>query len=89
MACASPPDGTRQKCLARPIIRLGCHSPALLPDLGRGRSSRMTRCGPKGFASVVYGLIVLESGIELADQYLHLTGLVEVISILTQSSTMS
>jgi hypothetical protein len=44
---------------------------------------------PKGFASVVYGLTDLESGVELADQYLHLTGLVEVISILTQSSTMS
>lgn len=43
--------------------------------------------GPKGFASVVYGLIVLESGITLADHVFHLVALVIVLSILAHSST--
>lgn len=43
--------------------------------------------GPKGFASVVYGLIILESGIPLADQIYHLVALVIVLSILAHSST--
>jgi NhaP-type Na+/H+ or K+/H+ antiporter len=43
--------------------------------------------GPKGFASVVYGLIVLESGIGLADQVFHLIALVIFLSILAHSST--
>jgi len=43
--------------------------------------------GPKGFASVVYGLIVLESGIALADEMFHLIALVIFASILAHSST--
>jgi NhaP-type Na+/H+ or K+/H+ antiporter len=43
--------------------------------------------GPKGFASVVYGLIILESGIARADQIYHLVALVIVLSILSHSST--
>ncbi len=43
--------------------------------------------GPKGFASVVYGLIVLESGIDLADELFHLTALTISLSILAHSST--
>lgn len=43
--------------------------------------------GPKGFASVVYGLIVLQSGIPAADQLYHLIALVVVLSILAHSST--
>jgi NhaP-type Na+/H+ or K+/H+ antiporter len=43
--------------------------------------------GPKGFASVVYGLLVLESGALLADEVFHLVALVIVASILTHSST--
>lgn len=43
--------------------------------------------GPKGFASVVYGLIVLESGIGLSDEIFHLIALVIVASILAHSST--
>ncbi|HSE10336.1 MAG TPA: cation:proton antiporter [Nocardioidaceae bacterium] len=43
--------------------------------------------GPKGFASVVYGLIVLQSGIALADEVYHLVALVIVLSILAHSST--
>lgn len=43
--------------------------------------------GPKGFASVVYGLLILRSGIPLADQLFQLTALVVVGSILLHSST--
>jgi len=43
--------------------------------------------GPKGFASVVYGLIVLESGIDQANILFHLVALVIVMSILAHSST--
>jgi NhaP-type Na+/H+ or K+/H+ antiporter len=43
--------------------------------------------GPKGFASVVYGLLVLESGIAAADGVFHLVALTIVISILAHSST--
>jgi len=43
--------------------------------------------GPKGFASVVYGLLVLESGIIAADDIFHLVALTIVISIILHSST--
>ena len=43
--------------------------------------------GPKGFASVVYGLLVLASGIAAADQIFHLVALTIVLSILAHSST--
>nr|WTA65576.1 cation:proton antiporter [Micromonospora sp. NBC_00855] len=43
--------------------------------------------GPKGFASVVYGLLVIESGIAAADEVFHLVALTIVISILAHSST--
>jgi NhaP-type Na+/H+ or K+/H+ antiporter len=43
--------------------------------------------GPKGFASVVYGLLVLESGITAANDIFHLVALTIVLSILLHSST--
>ena len=43
--------------------------------------------GPKGFASVVYGLIVLDSGAQRADEMFHLVALAVVLSILAHSST--
>jgi NhaP-type Na+/H+ or K+/H+ antiporter len=43
--------------------------------------------GPKGFASVVYGLLVLESGIPSADTIFHLVAVTIVLSILLHSST--
>lgn len=43
--------------------------------------------GPKGFASVVYGLIVLEARPRLADEMFHLIALTVVLSILAHSST--
>ncbi len=43
--------------------------------------------GPKGFASVVYGLIVLESGVARSDEMFHLIAVVVAVSILLHSST--
>ncbi len=43
--------------------------------------------GPKGFASVVYGLLILEAGVPRADQMFHLVALVIFASILAHSST--
>jgi NhaP-type Na+/H+ or K+/H+ antiporter len=43
--------------------------------------------GPKGFASVVYGLIVLESGITAANEIFHLVAVTIVLSIILHSST--
>lgn len=43
--------------------------------------------GPKGFASVVYGLLVLNSGIAAANEIFHLVALVIVASILAHAST--
>lgn len=43
--------------------------------------------GPKGFASVVYGLLILHAHIPLSDELFHLTALVVVASIIAHSST--
>lgn len=43
--------------------------------------------GPKGFASVVYGLLVLQAGGEYSNEIFHLVALVIVLSILAHSST--
>jgi NhaP-type Na+/H+ or K+/H+ antiporter len=43
--------------------------------------------GPKGFASVIYGLMVLGSGLEGANESFHLIAIVIVGSILAHSST--
>ncbi len=43
--------------------------------------------GPKGFASVVYGLLVLDSGALRADEMFHLIALTVVLSILVHSSS--
>lgn len=43
--------------------------------------------GPKGFASVVYGLLILEAGLDLSDELFHLVALVVAASILAHSST--
>lgn len=43
--------------------------------------------GPKGFASVVYGLLVARSTIPAADEMFHLIALVVAASILVHSST--
>jgi NhaP-type Na+/H+ or K+/H+ antiporter len=70
--------------VARPLALLVS---LLGSDLGMREQAAAMWFGPKGFASVVYGLVVLESGIDLADQLYHLVALVIVLSILAHSST--
>lgn len=57
----------------------------LVPD----RRERWTAFwfGPKGFAAVVYGLLVLQSGIPAADSIFHLVALTITLSIVAHSST--
>lgn len=55
--------------------------------LALGERAAAAWFGPKGFASVVYGLLVLHSGIAAADEIFHLVALVVVLSILAHSST--
>jgi sodium/hydrogen antiporter len=43
--------------------------------------------GPKGFASVVYGLLVAASGIAAADEIFHLVAITIALSIVLHSST--
>ena len=43
--------------------------------------------GPRGFASVVYGLLILNSGVPNGDRLFHLIGLVIAGSVLLHSST--
>ena len=43
--------------------------------------------GPKGFASVVYGLLILDSHVAGADEMFHLVALVVAASIIAHSST--
>jgi sodium/hydrogen antiporter len=43
--------------------------------------------GPRGFAAVVYGFMVLRSGVPGSDECFHLIGLVVVASIIAHSST--
>ena len=70
--------------LARPVA---LYLSFLGSDLPAGQQVAAMWFGPKGFASVVYGLIVLESGIDQADHLFHLVALVIVISIVAHSST--
>src|SRR5665647_3586026 len=56
-------------------------------DLPRRQQVAAMWFGPKGFASVVYGLLVLESGIGRSEEVFHLVALVIVLSILAHSST--
>ena len=70
--------------VARPLALLVSFLGSRLPP--REQAAAMW-FGPKGFASVVYGLIVLESGIDLADEAFHLVALVIVMSMVAHSTT--
>ena len=70
--------------LARPLALFVSFRGTSLP---RDQQLAAMWFGPKGFASVVYGLLVLESGIDDAQRIFHLVGLVIVISIIAHSST--
>ncbi len=54
-----------------------------------GRKERLAAAwfGPKGFASVVYALLILEAGLPLSNELFHLAALVITASILAHSST--
>jgi NhaP-type Na+/H+ or K+/H+ antiporter len=43
--------------------------------------------GPKGFASVVYAVIVLQAGVAQGDRVFHLAAVVTLLSMLAHSST--
>lgn len=65
---------------------------ALQLALLRSRLNRPERVvagwfGPKGFASVVYGLLVVESGIAAGNRLFHLIALVILLSMIAHSST--
>lgn len=65
---------------------------AILAALAGSRLDRRERLavawfGPKGFASVVYGLLVLEAGLNRSDELFHLIALAIIASILAHSST--
>ena len=75
------------------ILALVVARPAALAVsfLGSGLSAREQVAaawfGPKGFAAVVYGLLVLDSQIPAADAVFHLVAVTIVLSILAHSST--
>ncbi|GAA1771989.1 cation:proton antiporter [Streptomonospora arabica] len=56
-------------------------------ELGKRERAAVAWFGPKGFASVVYGLLVLESDLGRSDELFHLAALAIVLSILAHSST--
>ncbi len=56
-------------------------------DISRREWAAAAWFGPKGFASVVYGLLVAQSGLVLADDLFHLVAVVVAASILLHSST--
>jgi len=59
----------------------------LRSGLSRGERVAAAWFGPKGFASVVYGLLILESGIGRSDEIFHLIALVIVLSIAAHASS--
>lgn len=74
--------------LALVLVRPIAISIALYGDqLHRSELAAAAWFGPKGFASVVYGLLILHSGIEAADVLFHLTAIVVAASIIAHSST--
>lgn len=55
--------------------------------LTRGEWLAAAWFGPKGFASVVYALLVLDAGLPSGDEIFHLAGAVVTLSIVAHSST--
>lgn len=70
--------------VARPLALAPCF---LGTELGAREQAAAMWFGPKGFASVVYGLIVLNSPLVAADEIYHLVALTIVVSIVAHSST--
>ncbi|WP_345770354.1 cation:proton antiporter [Blastococcus saxobsidens] len=70
--------------LARPLAIVVALARSPLPAAERAVAAWF---GPKGFASVVYGLLILDAGVPGADAMFHLVALVIFASILAHSST--
>lgn len=70
--------------VARPVALL-----TSLAGSGLARRERVAAAwfGPKGFATVVYSVMILEGGLALGDQMFHLAALVVAASIVAHSST--
>jgi NhaP-type Na+/H+ or K+/H+ antiporter len=83
-----PLSGYLFALLALILVRPAALAIALLRSgLSRLEWAAAAWFGPKGFASVVYGLLVLGSGLPRGDQLFHLIALVVVASIIAHSST--
>lgn len=74
--------------LALLVVRPVCLGAALIGSPLR-RDERIVAVwfGPKGFASVFFGLLVLHSGLDDADLLFHVAALVITVSIVAHSST--
>jgi NhaP-type Na+/H+ or K+/H+ antiporter len=74
--------------LALSVVRLAAMEISLLGSvLTRAERWAVGWFGPKGFGSVVYGLMILELGTPLAQRLAHLAGLTIMLSIVVYSST--
>ncbi|MBK5289062.1 MAG: cation:proton antiporter [Acidimicrobiia bacterium] len=83
-----PVSGYFFALLALVVVRPAALAVALRgSDLSRREWIAAAWFGPKGFASVVYGLLILSSGISSANELFHLAALVIVISIIAHGST--
>ncbi len=72
--------------LARPLAIAVALVRSPLP---RGERVVAAWFGPKGFASIVYGLLVLDAGLVRSDELFHVIALVVTLSIFAHSSTDS
>jgi NhaP-type Na+/H+ or K+/H+ antiporter len=70
--------------VARPLVLFFV---LLRSDLERRERIAAMWFGPKGFASVVYGLLILDAGIPKDDYIFHVIAIVIVTSIILHSST--
>ncbi|MGB3770602.1 MAG: cation:proton antiporter [Rhodococcus sp. (in: high G+C Gram-positive bacteria)] len=74
------------------VLLIGRPVPVLVSLIGSHRLARNERLsaawfGPKGFASVVYGLLVLSSGIESAEKVFAIVAGTVIVSIALHSAT--
>ncbi len=82
------PGGYAFAVLALVLVRPVALGLALLgTGLGRRELAAALWFGPRGFASVVYGLLLLRAGVAHGEEMFHLVALVVAGSILAHSST--
>lgn len=83
-----PPAGYVFAALALFAVRPVAIALAMLRS-GLGWREQITAgwFGPKGFASVIYGLLIVQAGVPGADRMFHLVAIVVVASMIAHSST--